>query len=306
MTAGEELGDLIGTFGSVDHDEIDWPNVLRTTYLVHQRASYAYPGPIRDLRQRLMLVPPDAHGGQRLVTSKIRIGATCPSIERSYDSFGNVVLDVSVDEVEASVDFTVWLMIERAGEEAAHLDEPIGPDRRLLRQSALTRPDAALRQAAKDLLAGGAEGEDLAEAVTARVHEHFRYEYGITDVATTAAEAWRGAVGVCQDYAHAMLALCRLCALPARYVSGHLLGEGGTHAWVEVLLPHPEAPDRLRAVAFDPTHGRRAGLKYITVAVGRDYGDVAPYSGTFVGPYGGELSAQKHAAVTRVEYLAGR
>ena len=73
--------------------------------------------------------------------------------------------------------------------------------------------------------------------------------------------------------------------LPARYVSGHVLGEGGTHAWVEVLVPHPQDADALRAVAFDPTHDRRAGLRYVTVAVGRDYCDVPPTSGTFEAPY---------------------
>ena len=65
-----------------------------------------------------------------------------------------------------------------------------------------------------------------------------------------------------------MLALCRLCGLPARYVSGHVLGEGGTHAWVEVLVQHPQDEDALRAVPIDPTHDRRAGLRYLTVAVG--------------------------------------
>ena len=65
------------------------------------------------------------------------------------------------------------------------------------------------------------------------------YTHGVTGVRTTAAEAFALRRGVCQDYAHIMLALCRLCDLPARYVSGHLLGEGGTHAWVDVLLPHP-------------------------------------------------------------------
>ena len=109
--------------------------------------------------------------------------------------------------------------------------------------------------------------------------------------------------GVCQDYAHVMLALCRLRGLPARYVSGHLLGEGGTHAWVEVLLPDP---DRLRAASwrspFDPTHGRGAGLNYVTVAVGRDYGDVAPTSGTYRAGLPGNSRAQARG-VTAVEYF---
>ena len=100
-----------------------------------------------------------------------------------------------------------------------------------------------------------------------------------------------------------MLALCRLCELPARYVSGHVLGDGGTHAWVEVLVPHPQDEGALRAVPIDPTHDRRAGLRYLTVAVGRDYCDVPPTSGTYEAPYVGTLTTHKRAAVTRVEYL---
>ena len=70
------------------------------------------------------------------------------------------------------------------------------------------------------------------------------------------------------------------------------------------------APDGARTRCapspFDPTHDRRAGLKYLTVAVGRDYADVPPTSGTFEAPYAGELTTHKRAAVTRVEYLRPR
>ena len=117
------------------------------------------------------------------------------------------------------------------------------------------------------------------------MHDHFVYEWGVTNVETTAAEAWLAARGVCQDYAHCMTALCRLCGLPARYVSGHLLGDGGTHAWVEVMVQ--DASGIVRAVPFDPTHDRRVGPRYVTVAVGRDYADVPPTSGTFDGPASG-------------------
>jgi transglutaminase-like putative cysteine protease len=100
-----------------------------------------------------------------------------------------------------------------------------------------------------------------------------------------------------------MLVLCRLCGLPARYVSGHLLGEGGTHAWVEVLLPDPADASQFVAHPFDPTNGCVPGLNYLTVAVGRDYSDVAPTSGTFRAPYGGTLSTHKRAGVTALEYF---
>jgi transglutaminase-like putative cysteine protease len=97
-----------------------------------------------------------------------------------------------------------------------------------------------------------------------------------------------------------MLALCRLCDLPARYVSGHLLGEGGTHAWVDVLLPEAVA------VAFDPTHGREVSLSYVTVAVGRDYRDVAPTSGSYTASFKGQLSSQRRVGLTAVQYARPR
>jgi transglutaminase-like putative cysteine protease len=131
-----------------------------------------------------------------------------------------------------------------------------------------------------------------------------RYGFGATQVSTTAAEALAVGEGVCQDYAHIMLALCRLCGLPARYVSGHLLGEGGSHAWVEVLLADPDTPSETVAHAFDPTHGCAAGPGYLTVAVGRDYADVAPTSGWYRSRFGGSLVTRKRVGIVEVEYAA--
>ena len=108
--------------------------------------------------------------------------------------------------------------------------------------------------------------------------------------------------GVCQDYAHLMIVLCRLCGLPARYVSGHMLGEGGTHAWVEVLLPMAERPELAIVEPFDPTNRRRTGFDYLTIAAGRDYYDVAPTSGIFRAAYRGQLTTQKRVSLTLLEY----
>jgi transglutaminase-like putative cysteine protease len=99
-----------------------------------------------------------------------------------------------------------------------------------------------------------------------------------------------------------MIAVCRAAGLAARYVSGHMLGEGGSHAWVEVLVSAGEA---LEPVAFDPTNRRRPDLGYTTVAVGRDYRDVPPTSGSFSAPYGGRLSFSKRAGLTLVELKDG-
>jgi transglutaminase-like putative cysteine protease len=301
----DSLGELIATLGSVDNDEIDWQNVRQTTVLIHQSFRYDYPGPIAELRQRLMVVPPDYHGHQRLVTHKLRVSGCNLDTERSYDSFGNVVLDLTLQEVDRQVEFATWAVVEcDAPIDGQEHPDDVGFDRRFGEPSRFTQPDEALHAAADEALASGAGGLDLAAALGNRVHARFEYEWGVTTVETTAAGAWAAGRGVCQDYAHCMLALCRLCGLPARYVSGHLLGDGGTHAWVELLVQEPSGA--VRAIPFDPTHNRRADPRYITVAVGRDYADVAPTSGTFEAPYPGTLTTHKRAAVTRVEYLQPR
>jgi transglutaminase-like putative cysteine protease len=99
-----------------------------------------------------------------------------------------------------------------------------------------------------------------------------------------------------------MLATCRASGLPARYVSGHLVGQGGTHAWVEVVLPVGDGTGEAIAWAFDPTHASRCGLGYVTIAVGRDYADVAPTSGTYRSAVAGRLTSRKSVTITELEF----
>jgi transglutaminase-like putative cysteine protease len=300
--APDSLGGLIATLGSIDNDEIDWQNVRHVTVLIYQTFRYEYPGSIKDLRQRLMVVPPDRHGHQRLVTHKLRVSGSNLDSERSYDSFGNVVLDLTLETVDREIEFATWAVVERDMLVDGHaIRGDSAFDRRFEEPSRLTEPDGALRAVAAEILSLRIPELERVALLGHRVHDHFRYELGITTIETTAAEAWAGGRGVCQDYAHCLLALCRLCGVPARYVSGHLLGEGGTHAWVEVLVR--DSDGAAKAIPFDPTHDRWVGPQYVTVAVGRDYRDAAPASGTFQGPAPGALYTHKRAAVTRVEYL---
>ena len=258
----DTLGDLIATLGSIDHDEIDWQNIRQATVLIQQTFRYDYPGPITDLRQRLMVVPPDYHGHQHLTTHKLRVSGCNLESERSYDSFGNVVLDLSLEEVDGHVEFVTWALVEcHVPIDGGESPYDIGFDRRFGEPSRLTRPDAPLRAVAEELRASGATGLDLAGLVSTRVHDHFSYEWGVTTVETTAAEAWATGRGVCQDYAHCMVALCRLLGVPARYVSGHLLGDGGTHAWVEVLLQDETGAVTRGAHRPDARPARRPALR---------------------------------------------
>jgi transglutaminase-like putative cysteine protease len=172
-------------------------------------------------------------------------------------------------------------------------------EQRWLRPSSLTRPDGAILAAAAALTRGEQPSHSLAERICSWVHQHMTYEWGITGVQTSAAEAFGLRVGVCQDYSHVMLALCRLAGLPARYVSGHLIGEGGSHAWVDVAVPDGDGGGRVWT-AFDPTHDCKVGPGYLTVAAGRDYADVAPLSGSFHGPGPGTLTVTKRVALVEI------
>jgi transglutaminase-like putative cysteine protease len=120
------------------------------------------------------------------------------------------------------------------------------------------------------------------------VHGHLTYESSSTRVHTHAREVLQQRRGVCQDFAHVMLGLCRSMKIPALYVSGYLATEAAsaTHAWVEVFIPgHGWQP-------LDPTHNRQPDETYVKIAVGRDYADVPPVSGTYKGTTERQMSVQ--------------
>jgi transglutaminase-like putative cysteine protease len=267
------------------------------TYLLWQRFRYAYPAPVRRLHHRLVVVPRAVHGHQRRLDHRVTVSGSPVLVSVSTDGFGNHVVEVRAAAVAADIEFEAWALMERDGPGGVtELSPAAVGDRRLLTATPLTRADLLLGDAARQLAAGGG-GIGLAERACSWAHAALTYEYGTTGVHTTAAESVAGGRGVCQDYAHVMLALCRAAGLPARYVSGHLAGEGGSHAWVEAVVVDPSRPGRAMAVAFDPTHDRRARWGYLTVAVGRDYADVAPTSGTYEGVAGVVLSGRKRLAL---------
>lgn len=297
---------LPNTVPFVDHKGIEWEQVRRTHYWMYQRFGYEYPGPVQDLHQRLIIVPPVQHGSQFLEDHKLRVSSQEVETRAELDPFGNLVYYLDLPYVAKSVHFEVWCSVERVSNLAlVPLLEPAEAE--VYREpSRLTLPNSALEAAAKMLAARESDPWRLAEVINTWVYETMRYASGVTTVATTAAEAIKISAGLCQDYSHIMLAICRLVGIPARYVSGHLLGEGGSHAWVELLLPSQTESGKLEAVAFDPTNHCRAGLRHITVAVGRDYYDVSPTSGHFNAPYNGRLQASKRAGLILVQYFDGR
>ena len=265
-------------------------------YLLKQRFRYDYPGPITNLRHRLVIAPPLAYGDQLVVRDRLVV--TPPTAVRwDRDGFGNAVATLIAGRIEDSVDLDYEAVIQRSTGAHPRLCDDWFDDERLLRPSWLTEPDGALRAAAAALLLDhDADRYALAARINAYVFEHMRYVPEVTTVATTASQAFAQGTGVCQDYAHIMLALCRLNGLAARYVSGHLLGEGGTHAWVEVI-GEPLGDGTVPVWGFDPTHRRATTLNYVFVAAGRDFADVTPTSGSFVAPYIGRFSTYRSVEV---------
>ncbi len=269
-----------------------------TRLTLEQTLRYDYPAPVRRLRHHLMVLPAARHGDQRRLAASVEVTGAKVAVVESIDAFGNVAMEVTAARVPAAVEFVVRVSVEREGGSGPSAE--VGP---MLDHTALTEPDAALAAAARALRVGRGDAWDLAARINGWVASTMRYRHDVTSVSTTAAEALSIGHGVCQDYAHVMLAVSRLCGLPARYVSGHLMGEGGSHAWVEVLLPSKSQPGVLEAVAYDPTNNRRAGETYLTIAVGRDYADVAPTHGSYSGSPGGGLTSWKSLEQERVALI---
>lgn len=283
----------------------DWTRVERAVYRVRQHYRYTYTGPVWDLRQRLLMIPRDVYGDQRVLNYELDVRGTegdhLVSWER--DRFGNRVAKVVANRVPKAVDFEAIFRVERLRQEGPRLESAPwdgGGGETYLEHTALTAPDLRLERAARGIADETRDRRERAELAHDWAGRAIRYQYGVTGYTTPAAMALHLGRGVCQDYAHILLSVLRLLGVPCRYVSGHLVGEGAPHAWVEALL-RSDDPDRVEVVAYDPTHARRTRMDYLTVAVGRDFADVSPTSGTFSGPAAGRLSASKRAEVVDLE-----
>jgi len=279
----------------LDHRGLDLDAADRITYLLRQRFRYVYSDAVTSLRQRLVIVPPPRHGDQYRRQHKLDVSGATAARRVRRDGQGNVVTWLRADTVAREIEFQLTALVERVrGDGPAAASGAALSDPGLLRPTRLTAADDRIRELASEVADPADAPLDQAARICQRVHEAIGYQFGVTSVETTAAQALAGGHGVCQDFAHVMLAVCHVIGMPARYVSGHLLGQGGTHAWVEVLTPQGS---QAAAIAFDPCNGRRADNGYLTIATGRDYSDVAPASGSYVGASGNTLTTSRQLGV---------
>ena len=236
----------------LDLHAVDLDSAPRVEYLLCQRFRYEYDAPAFDVRQRIVAVPRKRHGSLHLRAHHVDVAVT---------GARRVVRDGAASIAAATPSWTCT-----SQRSAAPWSSPSPPSCTATARSATracrprrcairptsgrprsTRADHALQAVAAEVRAAAADDVEFAEMACAVVKAGIEYGFGATSVETTAAEAWAIGRGVCQDSAHVLLAICRAAGVPARYVSGHLLGQlGGSHAWVEVLVPDGSCGARAR------------------------------------------------------------
>ncbi len=270
-------------------------------FRVRHRTRYHYDSPVALCQNEVRLAPRDLPG-QRCLRWDLDIVPEPADLRTRYDYYGNRVVYFAVERrhqeltITATSDVEVrpeGLELDLSGQLAwDELREMVrrGGEPTLLeaRDAMYASPQIPhLRAAARYALHSFPRGRPLLEAVTElmqRIHGDFAYEPGFTNIATPLAEVFRHRRGVCQDFAHLAISCLRALGLPARYVSGYLeteappgqdklVGVDASHAWCALYLPGGIW------LQFDPTNNQFPAEQHITLAVGRDYGDVAPVKG---------------------------
>ncbi|MFQ5624132.1 MAG: transglutaminase domain-containing protein [Paracoccaceae bacterium] len=247
---------------------------------VNHASVYSFSYPVRYVVQSHRLHP-NRFDGQRIVKWRVsvegaRFGA--PFRDGAGDTLRTVSLTGPVERVEVRVKGIVETT-DMSGVLAGHR-ERINP-LAYLRDTPATLADAALTGLAKTALRGaaGADALDRAHRLSNAVADAIAYRPGSTQAHTTAAEALALGEGVCQDHAHALIAVARHRAIPARYVTGYLHagGDGSPHeaghAWAELHV------GGLGWVGFDPANRCCPDERYIRLGSGLDASDAAPIRG---------------------------
>ncbi len=192
------------------------------------------------------------------------------------DSYGNITLFGYTNEFHNSFGFDVTGIATTGLSEYESSSElhRVGMFRY---QTPVTRPGSSILEFYKELQGtGSTSSKEKALQIMERLSEHFQYTQGCTCMETTAEQALSGGNGVCQDYAHIMLSLCRIEKIPCRYVTGMMLGEGRSHAWVEIW-------DDKKWIGYDPTNKKMVDDDYIKISNGRDFADCLVNQGIFTG-----------------------
>lgn len=283
-------------------------------FTLTHRTAYIYASPVHESFNEVRLQPVS---GRTQTCLDFDLTIDPPATVITFrDYYGNSVHDFGVpyqhdhltvaatSDVVTFADADVPLSGPRGDEPDASpplarlVDDPLIADEyaEFLGPSAYVALDAASEGLARALLAAAPETTTFAFLQRAAVYirDHYTYQLGTTNVHSTVADVIAGGSGVCQDFAHLLLSLCRHAGLPARYVSGYLgdiTESGASHAWAEAFVPP------YGWVGVDATLGAPCTGRHVKIAVGRDYADVAVVRGTYRGGAEAMMTVEVHGTV---------
>jgi transglutaminase-like putative cysteine protease len=278
-------------------------------YLTSHKTTYSYEGPVSQCVTEARLTP-RALPHQRLLEWRIEVEPEPVVMDRRKDYFGNdvnafsifshhdrfITTATSVVEVDAPAAPSGSMAWEEVRDRvAAHADAETLASYEFVFESPYVDPSRELAEFARPSFSAGRSFVEAAGELSHRIHEEFTYLPKSTSIDMPLEKVFRGRHGVCQDFAHVMIGALRALRLPARYVSGYLRsgadiqGAEASHAWVAVYVPGSDW------VSFDPTNDMIPSDGHVTLAWGRDYGDVTPVKGIALG--GGQHTVEVQVRV---------
>ena len=265
---------------------------------IFHRTHYVYATPVRDSFNEVRLEPPSS-AGQTLESFLLRV-LPAVRLNRYSDFYSNWVHHFEIPEAH------LYLLIESRTRVKTHPLPPLAEDAEpcpleklgrvqgiehchdFLQSSRYVGIEVEPWRLAVDATTGQTDVWQSALVLMRFVHGFLKYEPSATHAHTHMHDVIAQRRGVCQDYAHLLIGLCRSIKIPARYVSGYLATEtaSASHAWVEVFVP------TAGWLGLDPTHNCQIGETYVKIGVGRDYGDVPPVAGHYRGTLNRKMEVQ--------------
>jgi transglutaminase-like putative cysteine protease len=250
---------------------------------------YEYAAPVRDSFNELRLRPL-SNGQQKVEEFDLKITPVA-RLRQYHDFYSNVIHHFDIVEphstlvIESRVKVETFaqnlLGFEARPADMSRVKEALRGERAydFILGSRYVDISPELWRMAVDATNGEQDIWQCAVRLMRFVHSHLTYESKSTTVHTHMRDVLAEKRGVCQDFAHVLLGLCRSLKIPALYVSGYLATEvaSATHAWTEVYVPG------VGWQGLDPTHNSQPDETYVKIGVGRDYADVPPVSGTYKG-----------------------
>jgi transglutaminase-like putative cysteine protease len=273
-------------------------------YHITHRTLYEYTAPV-SVSHHVARLEPLATATQSRESFSLQI-FPAPALRKARtDYFGNQLCFFAIQEIHSRLEIITSSRVTVRAEKSARNEsaapwesvaemfrDPVSPEvvepYQFVFDSPQVRASLALSDYARESFAEGTPLIAGARSLTQRIFKDFKFDPKATTVATPLEEVWETRRGVCQDFAHLGIACLRSLGLPARYVSGYLrtrspegtprlVGADASHAWFAIFSPGTGWVD------FDPTNNIQPAEEHITVAYGRDFGDVSPVAGILTG-----------------------